>query len=176
MIKKILPFVLFLPFLSACRKSETGFDMSYRRTFEIPVGLNPAKSHSYVLLNIPADTSVFFTINNANASQLIGVVPRSMNIRTVYPGTGNTFAIVNQVEVFIFDPTRPDIPEIPIFYRRDIPLNTGDRLDLVPDGTNISKFVLDGRIFNIRIKLTFLDFTPRSVDTEANIVFLAKTS
>ena len=175
MAKYFLFLVFFLPFLSACRKTETGFDMSYKRQFEIPVGLSAGPSHNFVLLNIPSDTSVFFTINNATASQLAGVVPRSMNLRMIFQGGGNTFSIVDHVEVAIFDPNRPTVPEIPIFYRYDIPISTGDILTLIPDGNNISKFVLDGRTFNIRIKLFFRDITPRSVDVEANIVFLAKT-
>ena len=176
MSKKHFLFLSFLSFLSACRKSETGFEMSYRRQFEIPVGLGTGPSHNFVLVNIPADTSVFFSINNVTASQVIGVVPRSMNIRTIFQGSGNTFAVVDHVEVVIFDPDRPNVPEIPIFYRYDVPLSTGDRLDLVPDGNNIRKFLLEGRVFNIRIKLFFRDFIPRSVETEANIVFLGKTS
>lgn len=175
MSKYFLYFLFFLPFLSACRKSETGFDMSYKRQFEIPVGLAVGPSHNFVLTNIPSDTSVFFKINNITASQIIGVVPRSMNIRTVFQGGGNTFANVDHVEVVIFDPNRPTVPEIPIFYRYDVPLSTSDILTLVPDANNISKFVFDGKTFNIRIKLFFREITPRSVDVEANIVFLAKT-
>jgi hypothetical protein len=175
MSKYCLFFLFFLPFLTACRKSETGFDMSYKRQFEIPVGLAVGPSHNFVLTNIPSDTSVFFKINNITASQIIGVVPRSMNIRTIFQGGGNTFANVDHVEVVIFDPNRPTVPEIPIFYRYDVPLSTSDILTLVPDANNISKFVLDGKTFNIRIKLFFREITPRSVDVEANIVFLAKT-
>lgn len=175
-MSKYFLFSLFcLPFLSACRKSETGFDMSYKRQFEILVGLAAGRSHVYTLINIPSDTAIFLGINNVQVSQIRGVVPRSMNLRTVFQGGGNTFANVDHVEVVIFDPNRPSVPEIPIFYRYDVPLNIGDILALVPDGDNISKFVLDGKTFNIRIKLYFRDITPRSVDVEANIVFLAKT-
>ena len=175
MSKYFLFLLFFLPFLSACRKSETGFDMSYRRQFEIPVGLAVGPSHNFVLTNIPSDTSIFFNINSVTSSQILGVVPRSMNIRTVFQGGGNTFANVDHVEVVIFDPNRPTVPEIPIFYRYDVPLSTSDILTLVPDANNISKFVFDGKTFNIRIKLFFREITPRSVDVEANIVFLAKT-
>lgn len=175
MSKYFLFLLFFLSFLSACRKSETGFDMSYRRQFEIPVGLAVGPSHNFVLTNIPSDTSIFFNINSVTSSQILGVVPRSMNIRTVFQGGGNTFANVDHVEVVIFDPNRPTVPEIPIFYRYDVPLSTSDILTLVPDANNISKFVFDGKTFNIRIKLFFREITPRSVDVEANIVFLAKT-
>lgn len=176
MAKYLLPLLFFLPFISACRKAETGFEMSYRRQFEIPVGLAVGPSHNFVLIDIPSDTSVFFKINNATAEQVIGVVPRSMTIKTIFQGGGNTFAIVDHVEVVIFDPNRPSVPEIPIFYRYDVPLSTGDILTLIPDGNNIRKFVIDGSRFNIRIKLFFREITPRSVETEANIIFLGKTS
>jgi hypothetical protein len=176
MAKYLLPFLFLLSFLSACRKTDEGFDMSYRRQFEIPVGLSPAQSHVYTLINIPSDTAVFFKINNITASQLTGVVPRTMSLKTVFQGGGKTFANINRVEVVIFDPNRPTVPEIPIFYRYDIPLSTGDILTLVPDANNISKFVLDGKTFNIRIRLVFNEITPSSVDVEANIVFLGKTN
>ncbi len=176
MIKRLLPLLLFLPFLSACRKSETGFEMSYRRQFEIPVGLGAGPSHNFVLVNIPADTSVFFTLNNVTAKQLVGIVPRSMSLKTIFQGGGNTFSIVDHVEVVIFDPNRPTVPEIPIFYRYDVPLSTGDILTLVPDGNNVQKFFFEGKTFNIRIKMFLRDFIPRSVEVEANIVFLGKTS
>ncbi len=176
MTKYLLLFILSLSLLSACRKSETGFEMSYRRQFEIPVGLPASKSHNYVLLDIPSDTAIFFQINNMTVSQVTGVVPRTMSLKTVFQGGGKTFANVDRVEVVIFDPNRPTVPEIPIFYRYDVPLSTGDVLTLVPDADNISKFVLDGKTFNIRIKLFFREVTPRSVEIEANIAFLAKTS
>jgi hypothetical protein len=176
MTKYLLPVLFFLSFLSACRKTEAGFEMSYRRQFEIPVGLNPAKSHTYTLLNIPSDTAVFFQINGTTASQVTGVVPRTMSLRPVFQGGGKTFANVYNVEVVIFDPNRPNVPEVPIFYRNEIPANVGDVLTLIPDSNNISKFVLDGKTFNVRIKLYFREVTPSSVEIEANIAFLAKTS
>ncbi|MBL7818751.1 MAG: hypothetical protein JNL70_27375 [Saprospiraceae bacterium] len=176
MTHKLIFFFSILSIISACRKTETGIDMTYRRQFEIPVGLSPGPSHNFVLKSIPSDTAVFFKINNITADQLLGVLPRSMNLRTIFQGTGNTFSIVDRVEVVIFDPSRPDIPEIPIFYRYDVPLSTGDRLDLVPDASNIKKFVLDGKTFDVRIKFFFRDFIPRSFEVETNIVFLGKTS
>ena len=178
MIKKLIPFLFFLPFLSACRKAETGFEMSYeRRQFDIPVGTDAARSFNINLLNISSDTAVFFNINNANSGQLVGVVPRSMNLKMRFQGSGSNFAIIDRIEVAIFDPNRKNtMDETPIFYRFDVPLSTGDVLTLIPDGNNVSKYILGLKTFNVHIKFIFREIVPRTIEAEANMVFLAKTS
>ena len=172
-----MPFLFFLPFISACRKAETGFEMSYKRAFDIPVGTDAIRSFNINLLDIPSDTAIFFHINSATASQLVGVVPRSMNLKMRFQGSGSTFAVIDKIEIAIFDPNRKNTTdEVPIFYRYDVPISTGDILTLVPDGSNISKYILNNRTFNIHLKFFFREVVPRTLEAEANIVFLAKTS
>jgi hypothetical protein len=176
-MKKSL-FVLLLSFaalfvFNGCRKKAVGFEMDYRGRFEIPVGLEIISSHNFILKNIPSDTVRFFQTYNTTADQIKSIEPRSMSLRAFFQNGSNSFANIKRVEVYIADAATPKSERI-IFFRDDIPLNIGERLDLVPNGEDVRRFLLQGTTkFNVRTNLVFHTNTERSIDTEVLISFFA---
>ena len=177
MLNKYNFFILTITLLTflGCRKKETGFEMNYRRQFPIPIGLDVFSSHNFEFKDIAADTAVFFTVNGSySANQISLIEPKAMNLRAVF-GEGD-FIFIDKVEVWISDPSRPKLSPQIIFFRDDVPLSTGIRLDLVPNNVDVRPFLLQGSRFNLRINLRLRAITERSIETEWNTSFFARTS
>lgn len=173
MFKYTIIFITLLSVLS-CRKKESGFEMSYRRQFTLPIGLDVFSSHNFEFKDIPADTAVFFKANGlSNASPITRIEPYSMSIKSVFGG--GDFVVIERVEVWISDPSRPKLSPQIVFFRDDVPLSTGARLDLVPNNVDVRPFLIDGTRYNLRINLRLRGTTERSVDAEWNASFFAKT-
>jgi hypothetical protein len=170
---KCLTLIVLLSFLWGCKKKESGFEMQYRRTFEFPIGLNNFLSHNFEFKDIASDTSVFFKANNTSSNQIVRIEPLSMNIRALFGGTDNSYNLIERVEVWISDPSRPKvIPQI-IFFRDNVPLSTGNRLDLIPNNVDVRPFLVEGSRFTVRINLRLRAITERSIDTEWNATFFS---
>lgn len=176
MFNKYSIFILMVTLLTigSCRKKENGFEMNYRRQFTLPIGLDVFSSHNFEFKDIASDTSVFFTINGSyTASQISRIEPKAMNLRAVF---GNAdYIVIQKVEVWISNPARPQLSPQIIFFRDDVPLSTGNRLDLVPNNVDVRPFLIDGSRFNLRINIRLRAMTERSVDTEWNASFFAIT-
>jgi hypothetical protein len=174
---KNLKYLLFLlPLLAGCRKTPEGFDMSYRRTFTIPVGLSTFETHTFVFNDIAVDSAVFFKVNGIDSANLVGqIAPRSMNVRLVFNGDGN-LSFIRRVEVSIFDTQMSPSSEKVVFYNDDVPFSVTGQLTLVPFNSDVRKLFLSGNgRYNLRVRLNFREVPPRSFDVEWNAIFLAKT-
>jgi hypothetical protein len=180
---KNLVYLLFvLPLLAGCRKADgeltitdKDFDMRYRRTFTIPVGLSTFDTHIFVFKDIAVDTSVFFQLKNATSDSIAQIVPRSMNIRLVFNGDGN-LNFIRKVEVSLFDTQTSAASEKVIFYNDDVLLSSSGQIQLIPFNADVRKlfFAGNGR-YNLRIRLNLKDIPARSYDVEWNTIFLAKS-
>jgi hypothetical protein len=173
MLKYIPLLILFSLFLSGCKKNQPGFEMQYRRTFVLPIGLDNFLSHNFEFKDISCDTTVFFTPNSATSSQISRIEPLNMNIRALFGGNDNRYNILSRVEVWISDPSRPKLSPQIVFFRDDVPLNTGNRLDLIPNNVDVRPFLVEGSKFNLRINMRLRNITDRSVDTEWNVSFFS---
>jgi hypothetical protein len=160
--------------LTSCRKKEEGFEMTYKRQFDLPVGLDIFASHNFKFNDVACDTSIFFTINNATASQIKRVLPRSMSLRSIFT-SATRYDFIKQVEVYVSDNSRPKVTPRIAFFRDDVPLGTGDRLDLIPNEVDLRPFLLEGNRFSIRINISLRDYPPRTIETECNFSFFAVT-
>jgi hypothetical protein len=167
--------LLLILILTGCRKKEEGFEMTYKRQFDLPIGLDIFASHNFKFNDVACDTSIFFTINNATAGQIKRVMPRSMSLRSIFTDA-NRYDFIKQVEVFVSDNNRPKLTPQIAFFRDDVPFNTGSQLDLVPNNVDLRPFLLEGNRFTIRINITLRDNPPRTIETEANFSFFAVTS
>lgn len=177
MLNKYSFFILSITLLTllGCRKKDTGFEMNYRRQFSIPIGLDVFSSHNFEFKEIAADTAVFFMVNGSyTANQISLIEPKAMNLRAVFGG--GDYIFIDKVEVWISDPSRPKLTPQIIFFRDDVPLSTGTRLDLVPNNVDVRPFLLEGSRFNLRINLRLRAITERSIETEWNTSFFARTS
>ena len=164
--------IITLLSIGSCRKRELGFEMLYRRQFTLPIGLDYFSSHNFEFKDIASDTAVFFKANGAvSASQITRIEPRSMSLRALFGGAD--FIIIDKVEVWISDPSRPKLTPQIVFFRDEIPLNTGDRLDLVPNNVDVRPFLMEGSRYNLRINIRLRATTERSVETEWNTSYFA---
>lgn len=173
-MKNLKYFLFLLPLLAGCRKTDTGFDMTYRRTFTIPVGLNTFETHVFRFNDIPVDTAIFFRVNNIDSDSLVGqIVPRSMNIRLIFNGDG-LLNFIKRIDVAVLDTKLAT--EVTAFYNDDVSLTTGGQIILIPFNADVRKLFLsgDGR-YALRIKLNLREIPTRSFDVEWNATFLAKT-
>ena len=177
MLNKQSFFILTITLLTllGCRKKETGFEMNYRDQFSIPIGLEIYKSHTFGFKNIASDTAVFFKVNGSyTASQISRIEPKAMSLRAVFGG--GEYIFIEKVEVWISDLARPNLTPQIIFFRDNIPLSTGSRLDLVPNNVDARPFLIDGSRFTLRINLVIRAIPDRSIETEWNASFFARTS
>ena len=181
-MKSHLFLLVLLPFLAGCRKSDTvccspsaGFDMTYRRTFNIAVGLNTFETHVYTFRDIAVDTAAFFQANNNVKSDTIGqIVPRGMNIRLIFSGDGNLNA-VRRVEVSLFDTQMSASSEKVVFYNDDVQLSNNGQITLVPFNSDVRKLFLSGNgRYNLRLRVNLREIPSRSYDVEWNATFFAK--
>lgn len=156
----------------SCRKNEPGFDMTYRRTFELPIGLNTFQSWNREFPDIASDTSVFFAANKVNGDKIGPILPKGMRIRAIF---NNSFEFVSRVEVFISDPSRPNLTEQTVFFRDDVPFSSSNRIDLIPNNIDVSKFIKEGSKYKLRINFRFRDISQRSIDCEWEALFFART-
>ncbi|MDZ7881264.1 MAG: hypothetical protein U5L45_26615 [Saprospiraceae bacterium] len=174
-MKRLMYLLFLLPLLTGCRKTEQGFDMTYRRTFTIPVGLSTFDSHFFLFKDIPVDTAVFFPLNGATSDQIGQVAPRSMNIRLVFNGDGN-LNFIRRIEVSLFDTQTSASSEKVAFYNDDVLLSNSGQIQLVPFNSDARKLFLSGNgRYNLRVKLNLREIPTRSYDVEWNATFLAKT-
>lgn len=167
--------LLAIPLLTGCRKKEEGFEMGYRRQFDIPVGLDIRASHNYSFLNVPSDTAVFFQINNKKASDIKRILPRSMSLQSIF-SSANSYDFISQAEVWISDRSRPKLDSQIIFFRDRIPANSDSRIDLVPNDVDLRPFLLEGNRFTVRINIVLRDYPPRTIETDCSFSFFAVTN
>ncbi|NJN34468.1 MAG: hypothetical protein HC817_09670 [Saprospiraceae bacterium] len=170
---KRLLFMAFFAFLGgSCGKTVEGFDMSYRRQFNIDIGLNTFLSHNFKFNDILPDTAAFFQLNNSNSSQVTRIEPRAMSFRALFSSNAVPYSFINRLEVFISDPSRPNLPEQVIFYRDDVPLNAGNQIDLVPNNVDVRPYIFEGKKFSIRVNIQLRETPQRSIETQWDASFL----
>jgi hypothetical protein len=170
-----IPFysLLIIVIFTGCRKAPQGFDMTYRRQFNLSVGLNPFQSHNFEFNNIAADTSIFFQVNGASSNTISRIIPKAMTLQAIFASPEIRYNSISQVEVWISNPNDPKVSPQIIFFRDDVPLNTDARLDLIPNNVDVKKFIVNGR-FSVRINIRLRQITERSIETEWNTIFLAE--
>lgn len=169
-------FLLLIALFAGCRKTEMGFEMPYRREFTLPIGLNIFQSHNFEFKDIASDTVVFFQAHSVSAKDIMRIEPSTMYMRAIFGGADNGLLFIDRVEVWISDPSRPTLTSQIVFFRDDIPLTTGNRLDLVPNNVDVRPFLIDGNRFNLRINLRLRNTPDRSIDMEWNGAFFAFTN
>ena len=171
-IKKItkLALLLIIPLLfSTCKGDGLGFTMTYQRDFEIQAGLNVFDTHVFPLNGIASNKEVFLSTNDANESEVTEIVAREAALSINFANEDLVF--VQEVVVEIFN--RNDIVGKEIFYRENIPLNTGTRLDLIPSLPDVRAFVMQEE-FNVRVELKLRDISPQFLETRLDFQFFAR--
>lgn len=161
---------LTLPILfSACKGDGLGFTMTYEQDFEIQAGLGVFDTHVFLLEDIPTNMAAFLSTNDANESDITAIIPREAELSINFANID--FAFVREVVVEIYSDENVQGKEI--FYREDVRLNTGIRIDLIPSLPDVQEFLMADD-FNIRVELKLREFSPSFIETRFNFQFFAK--
>ena len=177
-----MKFIHFLSIflLFACNSDdlELAFRMEYpNRLFEIRAGLNPFESHYFIQTDIATNKDFFF--GDYTTADITEISPLFARI-TSMEGTSINYGFIEEVSVRICSEqiyTQNDAIEKctrEIFYRDDIPINTGSEFELIPNGLNV-KSLLTQADFGIVVVLRRLrDFPPTSINTRLDMGFQAR--
>ncbi len=169
-MKKFFPFILAIFVLSGCRKNdpEVRFEMAYERELTIPAGLNVFETHYFYLRNV--NLGSYLSSNNVTASELIAINPGSARMSTIFSGLSN-YSFIRDVSVMIYTDDESNAREV--FWRPNVPLNTGEDLDIIPTLIDAKQFFENTR-FNIIVKLNLQAVPQQTVETRFRFSFLAK--
>lgn len=177
-----MKFIHFLAifFLFACNGDELdfAFQMEYpNQVFEIPAGLNPFESHFFLQSDIATNKDFFF--NNFTNEDITEISPVFARI-TALEGIDINYGFLEEVSVRICSETVYSQADVvakctrEIFYRDEIPLNSRNELELIPNGLNV-KDLLTRDNFGVVVVLRRLrDFPPTSVNTRLEMGFQAR--
>lgn len=165
-----LAFLLTLPMIfSTCKGDGLGFTMTYQRDFEIPAGLGVFDTHVFELNGIPTNMEAMLSTNGANRSDITEIIPREAALSINFADVDLIFVREIIVEIF----SRDNIQGKEVFYREEIPQNTGIRVDLIPSLPNIQEF-LENDEFSVRVEMRLRDISPQFIDARFDFQFFAR--
>ncbi len=170
-MKKILLFAVVALLLGACKKEEISlFDMVYRKDFSIQAGLSTIDNHHFRLTNIPSNSDTLFTVHSVTLEDITSITPKSARLTAIFANVDYSFLFNVSVRIFKDD---PDVYR-EIFYRDNVPANTGDFLDLIPTLVDVKEYMKDEKI-NIDVVLIRPRTTPSAfIETRLDFSFEVK--
>ena len=170
-MQKLCLFLVLLVFIMGCRGEGPGFEMRYQRDFEIPAGLGVFDTHVFELNAIQSNKAAFLTANGVLEEDITEIIPQNAQLSVNFANV--EFLFVREVIVEIF--TRDEIRGREIFFREEIPQNTGIRINLIPSLPDVKDLILQDE-FNIRIEMKLRDISPQFIETRFDFEFFAKVN
>ena len=147
-MQRILFFFSLIFLLSNCGKDEPVlFTMPYQQSFEIQAGLSTVDNHHFVISNIPTNKDNFFSVNNVTDEEVVIINPESCRLTSVL---NSDYGFLFNVSVRMYTDNPDAYREI--FYRDNVPSNTGTQLDLIPTLANV-RDLLVGDNFTVEVVL-----------------------
>ncbi|MFZ4545375.1 MAG: hypothetical protein ACOYOA_15085 [Saprospiraceae bacterium] len=171
------PFAIVLTLLLfsgwSCSGNLEGIDMIYRQDFprEIPVGASTLFSHNFTIEKIGTNATTFYKNNNLTEFDIKRIVPKFARISARF-GNGD-FVFVNRVFVYIYPVGQPD-KKMEVFYRDDIPVNTGNVLNLNPGIADV-KSIMNGQTYTMEIRLDLRGQPGQNIEALIDYSFFAVT-
>lgn len=168
-MKQILLFLCVGILFSGCKNNDDYlFEMAYQTTFTIPAGINSFETHYFVIRDIPIGN--YLNANNLTVADLASINPGACRMSTIFSGSSDYDFIFN-ISIEIFEDDQESGREV--FFRDNVPLNTGEDLDLLPSLIDVSDNYEDGR-FSLRVGMLLRNPPQQTVETRLNFSFLAK--
>ncbi|MBT8219421.1 MAG: hypothetical protein KJP00_06340 [Bacteroidia bacterium] len=166
--RKILLPLLFITgilLFGGCSKDEdlVGVQMPYIADIFVPAGLNPLNTHYFEVNGLVTNAGALLGQNDINK-----IIPLEARMSTL---DNVSFAFVREVEVFISDTSNPNL-DINVFYREEIPPNTGSEIRMIATQAEITDILKKDR-FNFTIRFELFNTTDRSFDARIEFAFLA---
>ncbi|MEO1515698.1 MAG: hypothetical protein AAFV95_11810 [Bacteroidota bacterium] len=162
----LLPLALLL---GSCGKNDEQvlFEIPYQIDFEIPAGLNTLETHVFEIRNIPTRLDSLLSSFGIARADIQSIEPQEAQMDVLIDGL--EYGFVRQVNVWVFDQNR----QAESFFRDNVPLNTGNRLTLIPTLLSAQDYLMEDR-FNLRVELQMQDFSPQFVPTRLRFIYKVK--
>ena len=162
----IVGVILTLLLLSGCGKDDdlTGIQMPYRYQFDVPAGLNPLNTHFFRRAGIITNASTL--IGSADVNRIIPFQARLTSLDNV------EFGFIREIEVRVLDPDNPGL-EIPIFYREELPQNTGRNIDLIATQANVTD-ILNKPSVDVIVEFKLYSTSGQTFQSDLQLSFLAQ--
>jgi len=166
-MKKIL-WLLILPLLFAnCDEEEPSlFRVNYEEEFQIAAGLSIFNVWYFEINNIATNWDDYLTANNRSETEITSITPRSARMTAIFSGADYEF--IRRISVRLYKNEIEDYQEI--FYREDVPLNTGGILDLIPTLVDVDKKIMEEEM-NVVIRMEFREAPPEFIETRLALEF-----
>ncbi|MEM8526105.1 MAG: hypothetical protein AAGG68_15810 [Bacteroidota bacterium] len=173
----VLSLFAFL-FLGCSKDSlRVAFQMTYpQNRFTVPAGLNNLESHYTFFYNIPSNKSFFF--NEIGEDDILEITPAAARIRA--DQNLGDFSFAEEVVIRICEDNQVNIGNVlekcrrEIFYRDNIPLNTGRQIELIPNGNNLKEALTQEEFTIVLVFLRMRTFTNISIPSNLELIFEAK--
>ncbi|MEM1326765.1 MAG: hypothetical protein AAGI23_12460 [Bacteroidota bacterium] len=136
----------------SCEKDSlrVAFEMTYpENRFTVPAGLNTLESHYLFFRDIPTNKAFFF--GETEESEIIEINPASAVLRA--DQRISDFSFAEEIVIRLCEDNQANINNVlqkcrrEIFFRENIPFNTGRQVELLPNGNNLQP-TLTGDNFN----------------------------
>jgi len=156
--------------LSNCKDEEPVlFTMAYQESFEIPAGLPTIDNHHFVLTNIATNKASLFSGNNVTDEDIVTINPESCRLTSVL---NSEYGFLFNVSVRMYTDNPSAYKEI--FYRDNVPTNTGGQLDLIPTLVNVRDFLVE-ETFTVEVVLERPRIpSPEFIDTVIRMEFAVR--
>ena len=161
-------FFLISVLMVSCKKDQNIlFEMNYPvNDFAINAGLNPFEVHYFEIRNITSNADSLFSFHNVNKTSISSIQPKAARLSSIFASSDYNFIANIEIRIFENDPDNYNV----LFYRDNVPLNTGKDLDLIPLGVDIQDYALKEN-FGLVIRMELRDITPEFIESRLNFSF-----
>jgi len=152
------------------------FEMTYpQNRFTVPAGLNTLESHYIFFRDVSTSKNLFF--DDIPEEQIQEITPARASLRA--DQNVADFAFAEEIIVRLCEDSQVDINNVlqkcrrELFFRDNIPFNTGRQVDLIPNAINL-KEVLTGTDYTFVVVFRNRAFTSINIPANLEMVFEAK--
>ena len=174
MNNKYLLLFLLLPLLwLGCKEDGAKpilFEMTYRVDLEIPAGLNTIEDHYFQFKRINSLLDSLLSFHGFTREDISSVNPKTARLTAAF--AGDEYNFIRELSLYLFvDEVNGRRSEA--FWRPEIPLNTGEILDVPGTLIDGKDYFFEPR-FNIELRLDTRDFTNTFIETRLDFTFVIR--
>jgi len=165
-MKILCQFTLIIAMLMSfsCKKNDQFLmEMPYIETFSVNAGLNSLETWFFNIKDIRSNRADLLNANGIDESEITKINPGRAKLLNVLGG--NDYENIEKISIHIFKDDPKKAKEI--FYRDNVPTNTGSELELIATLVDLNDIAIDD--FNIYVKIKFRN--PPAVSFESRVEF-----
>ena len=163
---KITLIMAILTSISCNKNDKFLLEMPYKQKFSVNAGLDSQKTWFFNIKDIRSSRKELFSVNGIEESEITKINPGKAKLINVFGG--DDYGNIEKISVQIFTDDRDKAKEI--FYRDDVPPNTGSDLDLIATLVDLNDYLED--TFNVFVKIKFRSPPPVSFENRIEFSFI----